>query len=291
MPADATLLVKNIVDLPPFPAVALRVMAMVNDKDTSAAQLSDVLATDQALTAKLLQISNSAAYQRHVATVREAVIVLGFQQVRQLAFVTSVITSFNRTKRAEDGFDPDLFWAHNLSVAVAAEAVAKRLETVKPDEAFAAGVLHDIGRLVLRIALPREFAAAMDLSARREMGLREAELKSTGYTHEDVGNALGGLWSFPPRIVEAIGGHHREDLSLRADGLTGLVRSCDRLASYYHNGGGCAPEPGTDSAELCELDLLCGGWPQVQAKASAMMNKVSDSGAGDAAVSNIPKSA
>ena len=288
MPADAALLVKNIVDLPPFPAVAMRVMAMVNDQDTSAAQLSHVLTTDQALTAKLLQISNSAAYQRHVATVREAVIVLGFQQVRQLAFVTSVITSFNRARRSDDGFESDLFWAHNLAVAVAAEAVAKRLETVKPDEAFAAGVLHDIGRLALRIALPAEFATAIGLCARKEMSLREAELHTTGYNHEDVGTALGNLWSFPPRIVEAIGGHHRTDLSLRGDSLNGIVSWCDRLASHYHDGPGTPPEPGVAAPELCELDDLCGGWSQVQAKALAMMNTVAS---GDAQVSKVPKSA
>ncbi|MES4793094.1 MAG: hypothetical protein C4321_09040, partial [Chloroflexota bacterium] len=96
-----------------------------------------------------------------------------------------------------------LVFALVLLVAVAGEALAKRTFTVKPEDAFTAGILHDIGRLVIRQVMPAEFEEAVRMARSGEAPLHVAELMTTGYAHDEVGRALGELWKFPGHLVEA----------------------------------------------------------------------------------------
>jgi putative nucleotidyltransferase with HDIG domain len=270
MHPDPSELLKTIVDLRPFPVVANRVMGLVSDERTSAQELAHVLSADTAMTARLLKLSNSAeaGYGHRVCTVREAVVVLGFKQVRQLAFVASVMSNFKLQRGVREWFDADRFWLHNIEVGIAAETVAKHhATTVTPDEAFTAGVLHDIGRLVLVQAFPREALSAQQLHVARGMSLRDAELRVIGYTHDAIGGALALQWNFPKEIFAAIREHHSRDLTL-CDGLKGIIALCDRLA-FEHD------EP-TDAIadDLLELDELCGGWPQVVERSEAFIHSI-----------------
>ena len=269
MPPDPSELLKTIVELRPFPVVATRVMGLVSDERTSAQELARVLSADQAMTAKLLKLSNSAeaGYAHRVRTVREAVVVLGFKQVRQIAFVTSVISNFRLQRGARDWFDDDLFWLHNIEVAIAAETVAKHCHNVTPDEAFTAGILHDIGRLVMVQLFPQEWRNAHQLHLTRGLLMREAELRSIGYTHDAIGEALAREWNFPEEISAAIGGHHSGNLTLQ-DGLAGIVALCDRLALRNSE-----PE-GPIERDLGEVDELCGGWPQVVDRSHAFIRSI-----------------
>ena len=274
MNPNASQLVRTIVDLPPLPAVAFRVLALVNDERTTASDLARLLSADQALSAKLLRVANSVewGFERRITTVREAVVVLGFKQVRQLALVTSVVSNFKRPAAPDSLFDADLFWLHNMAVGLAGEAVAKKTRTALPGDAFTAGVLHDLGRLALRDTLPREFEAAIALHENRCISLHDAEVRTTGYAHEDVGRALGEMWSFPGNIVEAIENHHRLDLTLENDGLSGIVALCDRLVLHYE---GSRPEnPTPIPAELARVDELSGGWNAIEAKAETFVKAI-----------------
>ena len=159
MAKDIEALLDSIDELPPLPAVAAKVMSMVENEKVSAADLGQVLETDQALTAKLIKISNSAYYgfARQVSTVRDAGTLLGFRQVREVAVATSLMGVFNESDQRYTAFDLDLFWGHSVAVAVTCESLAKRTRAAKPQDAYTAGILHDIGRLVLRKAMPAEF--------------------------------------------------------------------------------------------------------------------------------------
>jgi len=271
MAKDANALLDRVDDLPPLPAVAAKVMGMAEDDRTSAMDLAQVLATDQALTAKLIRISNSAYYgfARRISTVREAVVMLGFKQVRQVAVGASMMNAFKRNG-FNDGFDLDLFWGHSVAVAVASEAVAKKTLGAKPEDAFTAGILHDIGRLVLRQVMPQEFAQAVAIARSGEMPLHDAELETTGYQHDEIGQALGERWKFPGHLVDAVRCHH--DTSLRAgqDGLAGVVAQANSLMLHYGlfcgydlDTGAVAPLP----PDLAEIEASCGGIDRVLARA------------------------
>lgn len=232
---DVQALLNQVEDLPPLPAVAAKVMGMADDDKTSALDLSQVLSTDQALTAKLIKLSNSAYYgfARRVSTVREAVLVLGFKQVRQVAVGASIMNAWTEKREADDFFDLDLFWGHSVAVAVAAEMLAKKTRTAKPEDAFTAGILHDIGRLVIRRVMPREFRMAVSMAKTRGISLGEAEIRTTGYAHDEVGRALGEKWKFPPHLVDAVACHHDETVSPQRDGLSGVVALANRFCLHY----------------------------------------------------------
>ena len=281
MSEDARDLLERIDDLPPLPAVAARVMSIADDQNTSAADLGNVLAADQALTAKLIRLCNSAytGYGRRVSSVREAVTVLGFAQVREVAVSMSLMNAFARPAQANDPFDLDLFWGHSVAVAVAGDSVARRTRAAKPQDAFTAGILHDIGRLILRTAMPFEFSEAMAHTRATGTPLHESELQTTGYDHADVGRALGEMWSFPDLLIEAVWAHHDESLSPQVHGLTGVLAQCNRLALHY---GLCCGydvddsfEPAPLPKDLAEIEADAGGIDRVLDRAFAFIEAAS----------------
>jgi putative nucleotidyltransferase with HDIG domain len=273
-------LLNRVDELPPLPAVAARVMGMADDDKTSALDLAQVLSTDQALTAKLIKISNSAYYgfARKVSTVREAVVVLGFKQVRQVAVGASMLNSFKKASVSDDVFDLDLFWGHSIAVAVAAEGIAKKTRACRPEDAFTAGVLHDIGRVVLKMTMPGEFRAAVMDARAGYQGLHDAEIEYTGFDHSVVGKALGELWKFPQHLTDAVACHHDANLTPQRDGLAGCVAQADRLALHY--GLYCGYDrPGEElqpmPADLAEYEALCGGIDFVLERSFAFIDSAS----------------
>jgi putative nucleotidyltransferase with HDIG domain len=251
-------------------------MALVQDRRTTADDLARVVSTDQALTARLIRLSNSAelAFGRRCSTVKEAVHLLGFLQVRQVAVASSLMGLFDGTIADETAFDSDLFWAHSLTVAVAAEMVARSTGKARPDDAFTAGILHDIGRLVIRRAFPDDFRDAGQLALDTGVPIHEAELTTTGYSHERVGRALARYWQFPPHLVSAIANHHDESLTIDEHGLRGIVAIADRLVlragitcGYYGEQSGPRPL----DAELEEAERLAGGMATVLSRAAWYM--------------------
>jgi HD-like signal output (HDOD) protein len=232
---DPKELIARVTDIPPLPAVATRVMGLADSDRTSAPELASVLSADQGLTAQLIRVSNSAYFGagRQVGSVREAVVLLGFRQVRQLAVGASIMNNLKRPHTQPDGFDIDLFWGHSVAVAIAADAVGRAPHTPQTQDALTAGIVHDIGRLVLRHAMPIEFREAVAMAAAGSVSLHDAELEVTGYCHEELGQALGEQWRFPAHLVEAIGRHHEQGLTVANDGLPALLALANELAHSY----------------------------------------------------------
>jgi putative nucleotidyltransferase with HDIG domain len=273
-------LLNRIDELPPLPAVAARVMGMADDDKTSALDLSQVLSTDQALTAKLIKISNSAYYgfARKVSTVREAVVVLGFKQVRQVAVGASMLNSFKKTSVSDDVFDLDLFWGHSIAVAVAAEGIAKKTRACRPEDAFTAGILHDIGRVVLKMTMPDQFREAVMEARQGYQSLHDAEIQHTGFDHSEVGKALGEQWKFPQHLTDAVACHHDTNLIPARHGLAGCVAQADRLALHY--GLYCGYDREGEElqlmpADLAEYEAMCGGIDLVLERSFAFIDSAS----------------
>lgn len=279
MARDPNELLSKVEDLPPIPAVAAKVLSLVEDSRTSANDLAQVLAADQMLTAKLIKVSNSAYYgfSRKVSTVREAVVSIGFKQVRQVAVGASIIQGFKRGAISTEYFDLDLFWGHSMAVAVAAEALAKKTRSCKPEDAFTAGILHDIGRLVIRQGRPEEFERAVRMARTGTISLHAAEVRSTGFAHDEVGRALGELWKFPSHLIDAIDGHHNTKLSPRSDGLAGVVAQANRLILHYglFCGYDVEVEPMDLPPELVEVEASAGGIDLILSRAFAFIEAAS----------------
>jgi putative nucleotidyltransferase with HDIG domain len=165
---------------------------------------------DQALTAKTLRLANSSSFglQVKVTTIQQAITYLGFQTTRNLITAAAVTGCFSSGRCA--GFDDKAFWRHSIAVAACARALARRMR-FNQDYAFTAGLLHDIGRLVLVTAAPQAYTEVVEWRLRHDGGWQDAERAVLGVDHVEAGMALAGHWNFSDTMRQAIAFHHAPD--------------------------------------------------------------------------------
>ena len=277
MKRDASKLLDELRELQPIPLVAARVMTLVQDPSTEVRDLAEVVSTDPSLSARMIRLSNSAEYAfgRRCASARDAIQLLGFLQVRQIAVTASFMSMFAEADRTDTIFDTDLFWAHSLTVAVAAEMMATETGAARPDDAFTAGVLHDIGRLVLRQALPDEFRRAGELARAEGIPLHEAELRTTGHRHEEIGEALARRWLFPDHLAKAIAAHHEDPVPPASSGLPWIIARANSLVLAQGITCGFHAETGQcEAAEVSDaLQCFPDGMTPVLSRAAWFMDQ------------------
>ncbi|MCK9520486.1 MAG: HDOD domain-containing protein [Dehalococcoidia bacterium] len=202
------LIVQRTTELTPLKSVAAKAISIAEDERSAAMDLAAVLSSDQALTARLLRLSNSAyyGYARRISTVREAVILLGMRTVRSVAITSGIIDSFRSLDLGD--FDQDLFWAHSVTVGIVSETIARETRAARPEDAFTAGVLHDVGKLAMLLCEPEAFAEVVELVTTGKKRFAEAERAVFGLSHTQVGGRLAQRWKFPEPLIDAIRGHH-----------------------------------------------------------------------------------
>ncbi|MDA0256632.1 MAG: HDOD domain-containing protein [Chloroflexi bacterium] len=197
-------LIAEISGLRPLPAVAVRVTQLTESDRFSAHELASVISSDQALTASILRLSNSAYYgfPRRIATVRDAVVLLGFRAVRSASLASCVMSTLHGAHNLDD----HAFWRFSVSVGLIAEMLA-RTEGLHQEQAFTAGILHNVGLLALDQHRPADIARAIQLSGSTSGTLREAERSIIGFTDAELGGALALNWGFPPELAAAVRDH------------------------------------------------------------------------------------
>jgi putative nucleotidyltransferase with HDIG domain len=193
--------------------VAMRIARMVNDPDSSAADIGREVSKDPALTARLLRIANSPALGQNgkIATISRAITLLGVRQVRDLTVGLTAVRTF-------DGIGNELvtmasFWRHSVLCAVAATQIAERRKGSRDDSPFIAGLLHDIGQLVLYSKAPElaRRALLMSVDDPDDLGLYVCEREVMGFDHAAVGVALARNWGLPLALQECIEFHHEPE--------------------------------------------------------------------------------
>lgn len=208
--ADFHELLAQVQELQPLPAVALRLIAMAEDGRFSAQDLAETVRVDQALTLKVLRLSNSAFYglPRRITSIREAIVLLGFREVRALALSACVIDPLIRDSLERAGIDYDVFWKNSLVVGSFAQVLAI-VERIDVDEAFTAGLVHNIGRLAMAQHRPERLKAATLRAESTNQTIHEVQQAAFGYTDAELGAAIADTWTFPLPLVEAIANHQR----------------------------------------------------------------------------------
>ena len=221
-------ILRKIHNLPSLPVVVMDLLASLGQDAVNISALADKIAQDQALTAKTLRLANSSFYgmTKQVSTIHEAITILGFRTVRSLATTAALITAFAGT--GTSGFNAAPFWRHAIAAAVCARALASHL-AVNPDYAYTAGLLHDIGRLVLVTQFQPNYAATMSYRAQHDCTLLEAEQAVLGLNHARVGYVATQHWKFPEEMQQALA-HHHDALTPSTGPLTRIVIAADAIA-------------------------------------------------------------
>lgn len=214
-------------DLPPLPSLVLELVESLGREELSATQFATKISQDQALVAKTLRLANSSFYGRgrQVGSVAEAIGVLGLRTVRAVVTAAGLAGSFRRSP----GFDHDVFWRHSIGSALCAQALAGELRRDDADLAFTAGLLHDIGRLVLASTFAPAYAEVAQWRHGRDCPEEEAERAVLGFDHAEVGGLIASHWNFAPAIVATIREHHAPSATAELT-LTGVAHVADAIA-------------------------------------------------------------
>jgi HD-like signal output (HDOD) protein/CheY-like chemotaxis protein len=203
-------LLSQIDSLPSLPALYVKVVDELNSPNSSIQKIAEIISSDVGMTAKILQLSNSAFFglSQHVNSPLRAVNILGLDTIKALIMTVQIFSQFDRSTPA--GFSIADLWTHSMRCGVLAKTIAKSegQERIGVEDAFMGGLLHDVGKLVLIANLPDRYREALALADKSRRPLWETERELVGTTHAQVGAYLMGLWGLPDRIVEAIAFHH-----------------------------------------------------------------------------------
>jgi len=201
--------------LPSFPTLYLEITKEIESQHSSIQGIAKIVAKDPGITAKLLQVANSAAFGlgEQVNDPVEAVQQLGMTTVRSLVLSAQVYSNFAPSRL--QSFSADALWVHLMKCGDLARTIMRRerAEFAETEDAFTAGMLHDMGKLMLANSLPDKFAEALALAKSKRIPLTQAEMEVFGATHAGLAAYLLGLWGLPAAIVEAVAFHHSPEQS------------------------------------------------------------------------------
>lgn len=275
-------LVQKITDLPTLPSMMATITRLMQDPRTSAEELGRAISADPSLVSKVLKLVNSAFYgfPGRIGTITQAIVILGFSTIRNVVLTTSVLKAFGKGGTA--GVDVGRFWEHSLLTGAIARALAMEREANFIEETFIAGLLHDMGRIVLSQKLPAEFEKV--LKAKRDSGLPqlEAEQAVLRLTHGDIGGWLARKWNLPLPYVEVMRLHHFPLLALEQENilqrdtvnLVFIVHAADALSKGIRDGALQAESlSGIHPQVRSELKLDPAGWDRFRLKAEQEIAK------------------
>jgi HD-like signal output (HDOD) protein len=218
---------RKLKQLPTLPIVYERLQEAMNNQRVSAQQVALVIEQDQALASKILKVVNSAYYgfPRRITTISQAVVILGFNEIKHLALSISIIQTMGMHSVSNE-FNYTDFWRHSIGVAIVSGVLSKKIGVSRygsHEEAFVAGLLHDIGKLFEEQYFHPGFLESISLCNSKQLRFCEAEKKIMGFSHEESGEYLLEYWKLPQTLVISAGFHHSPDSKKNIDTLYSIV--------------------------------------------------------------------
>jgi len=199
----------KVTEIGSLPEVTTRIVQVVEDPNATAKQIHAVVRTDPALATKILKVVNSAFYglPSQIASLERAILMLGMSAVRNLALAAS-LSKLIKDGEICPGFSTRDLWRHSIAVGVCARALAAAGRSPQADEAFVAGLVHDMGLIVSQQLFPAEMRTVAETCQREPQNFRAVEQSVIGADHQTFGGVLAGKWKFPPGLRNAIAYHH-----------------------------------------------------------------------------------
>ncbi len=243
-----------LVDLPAIPAIAIKVLHLVEDPNTSGNDLTHALSADQAITYKVLQLANSAYYgmSRQIDSLKQAVSILGMMTIRSLVLLYSVPASLKRGGKT--GAEESALWEHAMGVAIVSRSLAARAGGLEPERLFLAGMLHDIGKTVLLLRAPDRMSEVLYAAwpPGGSAGIR-AERSTFGFDHEQIGERVLNHWTFPALFPAAARRHHDPDKAEGFETEVRIVAAANHLAHHMGLGGPADPDAWGRAVSMGEI--------------------------------------
>lgn len=250
-------LVDKVQGLPTLPSMLNNINQMILNPRTSAKEVAQVIASDPALTSKVLRVVNSSFYgfPNRITTITHAIVILGFNTVKSIVLSSTIFDVFRRSVKPGD-FDRAEFWKHSIGCGAAAKVLGRRINYPMLEELFIAGLLHDVGKIILDQFLADKFAEVLALVRSRDCLIVEAEAEVLGLTHADVGAWLFEKWNLSKGLVETTRCHHNPQLAGDQQKFAEIIHLADILVRALRFGnGGDAKIPAVNDAAWRSLGL------------------------------------
>ena len=247
--------VENIRALPTVPGVLKQISAIIDKPDIHLKEISNFISSDPALTTKILKMINSAVYgfPGRISSVSHATVLLGLNVIKGLLIGISVFELMQKSMLG--------LWEHSLDCAITAKLIAQRKGLKEPEEIYAAGLLHDIGKVVLILTFPKEYEIAINDTDAKGITIFESEKNHFAASHASAVSWLAEKWHFPPHLIETIKYHHEPNRSKNAPIETAIVHLSDilvRARGLGYAGDHFVPALNSaafESLELTETDI------------------------------------
>lgn len=205
---------RSVDRLPTLPTIYTKLTRLLRSPNATVREIGSIIAEDQAIAVKVLKLVNSAFYglPQKIGSLKHAIVILGLNQIKNLVLATSTLKMFQELKTAHS-FDMQKFWEHSIGCAVAAKVLAETAYLKNPDDDFAGGLLHDIGKLIHALYLNEEFSAVVADVEESGVPMIESEQRILGYDHTYTGRELAIKWSLSQGTIDMIAHHHLSDPS------------------------------------------------------------------------------
>ena len=236
----------KIKDIPTLPTIVFELNQLLEDPETSIVKVSETIEKDQAVTLKILKLVNSAFYgfKSGVSDIRHAVVMLGFNAVRNAIVSVSIINALPKGLLFQD-FEMGAFWKHSLAVAVISKNIAQKAGVESPDNCFVGGLLHDVGKVIMAQYFQDMFIKVWTYMQKECLSFHEAEQHELAVDHAMIGGHLARRWSLPEGLIEAIRWHQDFQPEIPNANFILIIYLANILVNSYDENPECAIDMAT----------------------------------------------
>jgi putative nucleotidyltransferase with HDIG domain len=235
-------MVAKIDDLPTIPVVATQVLQLLDNPDVNVDKVADLMLSDQVMTARVMKMVNSPIYRpsHEITSLKRALVYLGIRHIKEIALTSSFISAFEDKGGA---IDISTFWAHAFGVGMVSKIIAEKIHHPDVEKAYLAGIIHDIGEVVLSYYQPETFSKILTAITERPVRLIDMEQEEFKTTHAEVGYCIAEKWNFPEAYREVVLYHHTPREATSDPVLCAIVNLADLFCSVrdlYYGGNAWA---------------------------------------------------
>jgi HD-like signal output (HDOD) protein len=239
-PAAIRKTLENVSNIPTLPIVIEKITRLLQNPSTSAEEIGKAITTDQALASKVLKLVNSAFYgfPGKISTITHAVVILGFATVKNVVLTASIFDAFSKRMSLNQNFDLQKFWLHSIACGAASQCIARHIGYAAKEECFIAGLIHDVGKILMCNYLPDEFEMVVADRIRKDCLFYESEKEVLHITHQELGGIIAERWNLPSALQSAVKSHHYQAADKEFSTVTGIVHASDIFVRALGIGNG-----------------------------------------------------
>jgi putative nucleotidyltransferase with HDIG domain len=232
--------IETVSTIPTLSIVLDKIARLLQNPQTSAEEIGKAITTDQALASKVLRLVNSAFYgfPGKTSTITHAVVILGFSTVKNIVLTASIFDAFTKKKSDVSDFNIENFWLHSIGCGAASQAIAKHIGYKEKEECFIAGLIHDIGKIILCYYFPEEFKAVISHARNKGVLFIESEREVIGITHDEIGAIITRRWNLPKNLLSVVQHHHCPAPEQDFYSITSIVHCADIFTRAMEIGNG-----------------------------------------------------